>query len=70
MRLSQVNKRPQSESEMKSVILQIASDIAISIMPFEDEQRNEIIRQALEFAQNGETVRDLYRLVDSELKEG
>ncbi len=69
MRLSELNRRPKSDDPKKeSILLRIASDIAISIMPFEDADREKIIKTALQFAESGNNIRELYRAAEEEFE--
>ena len=71
MRISQFNKRVKpTDPDYQHTILRIASDIAIHLMPFEDEDRTRIIERALEFANAGEKIRELYRMVEKEYDDG
>jgi hypothetical protein len=66
MRLWQLNRRPKDETEKQHVLRQIASDMAIAIMPFEDDDRKRIIEMALASAEAGNNIRELYRVVEEE----
>ena len=65
MRLYQLNRRIKpTDPQFRDVIQSIAADIAVSLAPFEDEQRQAIISQAIEFAEKASDIRDLYRMIE------